>query len=384
LVCRRADAGNPPDAPLDQGSIDYVYASTGLVNTNWSSTAPPVDYPVLCSSASQCGNSLAGALYLLIWGTRAPVLQEPLTEGASWSSLGGQNNDVASNNRYAGIERVVVPGFPLGVFAAKVISEITQAGAIGDPFGSGIRTVWWVYGVGPVKILFNHAGGQISTADLYATNQVPKVRPSDKAWLPLIQGQSMRYRYSNSRHMRKASRQQFTVGQVLNNTARVDVKELSGPIKVRGSYVFSSGLGGVTNLTVATRAATTAHFPPLGPRSAPASQRRRFFTPFDLMTYGYNPVVPAFPRAKQTWRSSKRGIDHAVFGVDGSSKVLGTRRVRVPAGTFDALLVESKLRQPGFPYGSGVRREWFASGVGLVKLTFRHGDGSVSTVERLR
>ena len=47
-----------------------------------------------------------------------------------------------------------MPAFPGGVDAAKVESDVTQAGALGDPFGSGVRTVWWVYGVGPVKILF--------------------------------------------------------------------------------------------------------------------------------------------------------------------------------------------------------------------------------------
>src|ERR687890_707512 len=66
-----------------------------------------------------------------------------------WDALGGADNDVASSNRYAGHEKVTVPAFPQGITAAKVGSEITQAGAIGDPFGTGVRTVWWVRGVGP-------------------------------------------------------------------------------------------------------------------------------------------------------------------------------------------------------------------------------------------
>jgi hypothetical protein len=45
--------------------------------------------------------------------------------------------------------------------------------------------------------------------------------------------------------------------------------------------------------------------------------------------------------------------------------------------------VRSKLVQHGFKFGSGVRDEWFAPGVGLVKLVFHHADGSVSSVERL-
>jgi hypothetical protein len=64
--------------------------------------------------------------------------------------------------------------------------------------------------------------------------------------------------------------------------------------------------------------------------------------------------------------------------------VVGIRTVTVPAGTFRALVVASVLRQPGFPFGSGTRTSWFAPGKGLVKLVFRHGDGSVSVVELLR
>ena len=384
LAWTTQDAGNGPGAVSSSGTVDYNYADTGLVNTTWSSTAPPVQFPVLCAQATQCGNSLAATHYLLIWGGRAPVLQEPLVSGARWNSLGGQGNDVASSSRYAGVERVVVPGFPHGIYAAKVVSEITQAGAIGDPYGSGTRTVWWVYGVGPVKIVFAHAGGQISTAQLYATDLIPRPRPSDRAWLPLRQGSSATYSFRNSRWLKHASHQRFTVGAVVNNTARVDVKASSGPIKVTGSYVFSNGLSGVRNLTVSTSAATRAKFPALGPRSLPPSLRRRLLTPLDFMTFGLNPIVPAFPVKGMTWKSSKKGRDHAVFGTDARSKVLGFRTVKVRAGRYRALLVETKLKQPGFAFGSGVRRSWFASGVGLVKLTFRHRDGSVSTVERLR
>jgi hypothetical protein len=54
--------------------------------------------------------------------------------------------------------------------------------------------------------------------------------------------------------------------------------------------------------------------------------------------------------------------------------------VHVPAGTFSALAVRTTLTQPGFPFGSGTRTCWFAPGKGLVKLTFKHRDGSTSQV----
>ena len=68
----------------------------------------------------------------------------------------------------------------------------------------------------------------------------------------------------------------------------------------------------------------------------------------------------------------------------GVSKVVGNRKVRTRAGRFQTTVVRSKLRQKGHAFGSGTRTSYFAAGKGLVKLTFRHRDGSVSTVERVR
>ena len=51
-----------------------------------------------------------------------------------------------------------MPAFDHPVKAAIVRSDITQAGALGDPYGSGVRTIWWVYGVGPVKVALRARG----------------------------------------------------------------------------------------------------------------------------------------------------------------------------------------------------------------------------------
>jgi hypothetical protein len=364
------------------GTIDFRHSDAGLVNLNYQSTQPPPQFPILCASATECGNSLAGTFYMLIWGTRSPTLAEPLVRGTRWNSLGGASNDVASANRYLGRERIVVPAFPGGVLAAKVESEVTQAGAIGDPFGSGVRTVHWVRGVGPVRIVFRHAGGETSRSELVSTNRAALPLPSEDNLLPLNRGDSATFRWRNSKHMRAWSRQRFDVSEVVNNSARVDVKSLSGPIKVAGGYTFSTRLSGITHLSGFTRAATRARFPQLGPRGAAEDARRRFFTPYDLMVFGFNPIVPSYARKGQSWRSSRESRDWKIFGVTGVSRVLKAKRVRTPGGSFVAVGVRSRLTQRGYPFGSGTRTSWFAPGEGLVKLTFRHRDGSVSTVER--
>jgi hypothetical protein len=380
------ELGNPADAPTSLGLIAFQETPAGLVNTDWSSTPPPADFPILCAAAAGCNNSLAGTLYTLIWGTRSPVLAAPLLTKTSWNSTGGARGDVASSSDYVGLEKVTVPAFPNGVTAAKVRSEVTQAGALGDPFGSGVRTVWWVYGVGPVKIVFEHAGtdAPVTTSVLVGTNQTAKPPPSDARYFPLVKGDKVRYRWTNTKHLKTPSVQEFTVDEVVNSSARISVKHVSGPIRVAGAYGFTARGDGVTSIWATTQSASLATFPPLGPSALPANRRRRFTTPFDLMIYGFNPILPAYPSVGLGWVARVPSRDYSTFGVRGSTKVVGIQTVKVPAGTFRAFVVRSTLAQKGFAFGSGTRTSYFAADRGLVKLVFAHRDGSVSTVERLR
>jgi hypothetical protein len=380
------DAGNADTAPQSAGSVSFQETNFGLVNTDWTSTPPPSAFPILCSSLSGCGNSLASSFYNLIWGARAPVLSEPLIQGTSWNATGGAGNDVTSVNEYQGTESITVPAFPMPVTAAKVQSQITQAGALGDPYGSGIRTIWWVYGVGPVKIVFQHAGGSgaaVTTVTLQETNRTPEAPPTDAAYFPLHVGLKGTFRWTNTRYLPKPAVEKYSIDQAANGTAIAKFSSVSGPLKLQGAYQFTSRLDGVTSVASATKAASLAKLPPLGPRSLPVAKRRHFFTPFDLMTYGFNPVLPAYPAAGMTWSSDPSSRDYAVYGVTGISRIVGVQRVKVPAGTFQALVVTSSLNQPGFKFGSGTRTSWFAPDRGLVKLQFKHADGSVSVVELL-
>ena len=375
---------NPADAPTSFGTVSFQEESLGLVNTNWNSNTPPQAFPILCAALAQCGNSLASTYYNVIWGARTPTLFEPVLQGTSWSTTGGSQNDVASTNSYLGTEMVTVPAFPQPVPAAKIRSQVTQAGAIGDPYGSGIRTVWWVYGVGPVKVEFDHAGGSpapVTTAVLVTTNQTPQTAPGDANYFPLKVGLKGTYSWTNPKYLRKPVVESYSIDQAANGSAQLSVKNVSGPIKVNGAYTFTTRLDGVSSIQAETKSASLAKLPPLGPSSLPADQRRHFVTPFDLMTYGFSPVIPAYPTAGNTWSGGTSGRDYAIYGVTGTSTVLGVQTVKVKAGTFKALAVRTVMTQKGFPFGSGTRTSWFAPGRGLVKLVFKHGDGSVSTVE---
>ena len=382
-----AGLNNPDDATSSQGTADFQEGANGLINTNWSSTLPPPQFPVLCAAAANCSNSLSSVIYNVIWGSRTPVLQEPLVRGFTWTSTGGAAGDVSSTSTYLGQQKVTVPAFPKPVTAAVVRSQITQAGAIGDPYGSGVRTVWWVYGVGPVKVEFDHAGGAsapITTVVLQTTNQIPAAPPDDLDYFPYPQGRTLTFSWTNSKYMTTAEVETFTVAAVVNNSARFTMASVSGPIKAAGSYGFTTALGGITNLWGTTSSATLAKFPALGPGGQPKSKRIRFITPFDLMDFGFNPILTSYPAIGDAWSSTKPSSDFTTFGVTGKSSIVGEQTVKVPAGTFRALEVRSTLSQPGFPFGSGTRTSWFAPNVGLVKLVFRHANGSVSSAELLK
>lgn len=359
----------------DIGTMSFQDTNGGLVNTDWNSCPPPSSEPILCPSTS-CANSMAGTFFAVIWGNRSPVLQEPLLQGTTWNSTGGAQNDVSSTSSYLGLQLVKVPAFPNGVVAAVVRSSVSQAGALGDPWGSGLRTTWWVYGVGPVRTVFDHDGGDVTSADLLATDLKPQTNRPDANYFPLKLGLKGTYKWTNAKHLKQPEIETATVGAAVNRTARIDVKSVSGPIKAVGAYVFSIGLDGLTNLEGRTSAASLAKFPKLG-------HQRHFFTPLDLMLYGFNPLLPAYPIVGTTWRSGNP-VDFHTYGVTGSTTIVGIQRVHVPAGTFNALELRSVLTQQGHPFGSGVRTMWLAPGRGLVKLIFKHRDGSTSLVQLIK
>jgi hypothetical protein len=380
LAWTTADQGNPDDAVSSAGTMSFQETNAGLVNTDWSSTPPPASFPVLCAQAAGCGNALSSALYNLIWGSRQPLLAEPLLRGTTWSATGGAQNDVSSTSTYKGQERVVVPAFPDGVLAAKVETHITQAGALGDPYGSGTRTTWWAYGVGPVKMEFDHSGGAsapVTVVQLQSTNQTALAPPTDADYFPLTKDSTMSFRWTNSKHMRTPEIDNFVVDAVVNGTARLKLVSATGPIKVAGTYGFSKRIDGITNLWGTTTSASKITFPSLG-------HNLRFATALDFLTYGLNPILGATPAVGDHWATSRASDDYRTFGVDGTTRVTGMQKVKVPAGTFQALVVTSKLTQKGYRFGSGTRTSWFAPGKGLVKLVFEHADGSVSTVVRLK
>lgn len=375
----------PSEPPADIGTVSFEETSAGLINTNWNSCPPPSQMPILCASPTQCPNSLASTFFNVIWGARVPLLSEPLLQGITWNATGGAQNEVSSTTQDLGLQTVRVPAFPKGVMAAVVQSQIVQAGALGDPYGSGIRTVWWVDGVGPVKVVFQHEGGStapITTAYLLSTNLTPSPPPPDADYFPLQVGLVNTYSWTNGKHLPQPEVEQVSVAAVADRTARIAVRTVSGPIKgalkggVIGEYGFTTRLEGVTNLWGSTAAQSIAKFPPL-------AHHRSFLTPIDLMVYGFNPLLPAYPAPGASWKSGNARSTEE-YGVTGLTTVVGINTVRVPAGTFQALEVKSVLNQAGHPFGSGTRTCWFAAGRGLVKMVFRHRDGSTSVVQLIK
>jgi hypothetical protein len=315
-------------------------------------------------------------MFDVIWGSRNPVISEPLLQGTTWNATGGGSGNVTSTNQYLGLQVVKVPAFPQGVVTAAVRSQIALAGTPGDDYGSGIRTTWWADGVGPVKVVFDHVDGAVTTATLGATNLKPSTPAPDADYFPMTVGAKNTYRWTNNKHMTQPEVEAVQVAAAANRSARFSVKSVSGPIRAAASYVFSDRLDGLRITYGSSSAATLLKFPAIG-------HGRRFFNPIDFVQYGFGPVLPAYGVPGTTWHSGN-AYDFAIFGVTGTTRVLGVRTVRVPAGRFSALEVRSILTQKGYRYGSGVRMMWFAPGRGLVKLTFAHRDGSTDTVTLIK
>ncbi|HET9104537.1 MAG TPA: hypothetical protein VFN55_14370 [Solirubrobacteraceae bacterium] len=363
----------------DTGTICFQDQGYGLVNTNWSGSSPPIDEPPLCPSSTAsgaCANSLGSVMYNVIWGTRTPTLTEPLVQGTSWNATGGGDGSVTSTNTYLGQQTITEPAYPHGITAWVVRSQIALAGTPGDDYGSGTRTIWWVPGVGPVRLVFDHVDGSVTQADLWATNLTPDPPRSDVNYFPLRSGLSATYRWTNPRYLKRPEIERLSIPAAVSQSARVSVKSVSGPMRAAGDYVFSLRLDGLRNTYASNAAVSLAKWPKLG-------SGRRFFTPVDLMIYGFNPVLGPYAIPGQTWFSGN-ARDRSVYGVTGATKVIGLRWVTVPAGRFYALEVQSVLSQKGHPFGSGLRTMWFAPNRGLVKLVFHHRDGSTSTVVMLR
>jgi hypothetical protein len=365
--------------------MTFQDTAQGLINTNWSSCPPLTSFPsdFLCSAAaSGCPDSLSGALYNVIWGSRDPVLAEPLLQASGWNSTGGAAGTVSGTSQYLGLRLVKVPAFPDGVVAAVVQTNVSLVGTPGDAYGTGIRTTWWVYGVGPVKVEFDHVDGSVTSIVLRTTTLRPLPTPPDQNYFPLRPGLRDTYRWSNSKHLSQPEVETLSVSAVVGSSARIDVKGVSGPLRgalqggLLGAYGFDLSLSGVTNIWAYADAATLAKFPPL-------EHGRHFLTPVDFMIYGFGPLLPAYPQTGASWRSGN-AYEFKLYGVTGSTKVLGLQTVHVPAGTFRALVVRSTLAQRGSAFGSGVRTMWFAPGRGLVKLLFKHDDGSVSLIQLLK
>ena len=375
-------AGTSPSCPqgADLGWMVFRDTGEGLLNTDWSSCPSPSAMPPLCPpTVTQCPDSLGSTLYNIVWGDRNPVLSEPLLQDTIWSATGGVQGEATSTSQYQGIRLVKVPAFPKGVLAALIKTTIALGdGSAGDDYGSGIRDTWWVRGVGPVRLVFYHADGDnsITTASLLQTNLKPEAPFPDQDYFPFRKGLSGQYEWTNTKHLPKPEIERVTVQGVTNRSVQVQARSVSGPMRAAGAYLFTIGLGGLRNPSGSSAAASLAKLPPLG-------HGRHFFTPIDLMTYGFNPVLSAYPQPGQSWKS-QNALDFRVYGVNGRTWVLGIRRIRVPAGAFNALEVRSILTQPGHPFGSGVRTMWFAPGRGLVKLVFQHRDGSTSVVQLIK
>ena len=252
-----------------------------------------------------------------------------------------------------------------------------------------MRTVWWVRGVGPVKIFFRHTGGEIGQATLLSHEPDGAPGALRRQLLPLDQGRRpRRFRWRNSKHMKQLVDAAGHGRRRSSTTRRASTSRASpGRSSVAGSYVFSTPPERRRRTSRRTKARDArARSRRSGPRSAPADKRRHFFTPYRPHGLRLQPGARAPTRPRGSRGAARRSAATARSSASPASTRCSARQtVSDPGRALHARsAVRSTLRQKGFRFGSGTRTSWFAPGKGLVKLVFRHRDGSVSTVERLK
>ena len=230
-----------------------------------------------------------------------------------------------------------MPAFPSGVVAARVVTRITQAGALGDPYGSGTRTIWWVYGVGPVKIEFDHAGGgaaPVTIAELQSTSLTPLPAAADDDFFPLAKGTTLAFRWTNTKHLRSPEVRPVHGRRRRQRDRALEARERHRPDQGRRHVRLLEAPRRADEPLGQHDVGVEAAFPPLGPAGAPAAQRNHFVTALDLFTFGINPILTPYPAVGDHWASSRRSDDFATYGVDGQTRITGMQPVTVPAGTI--------------------------------------------------
>ena len=192
-------------------------------NLNYQSMTPPLQFPPLCAAAAQCGNSLAGSYFLAIWGAarrRWSSRSSPLDVRAARATRSWAPIATAAAQRVAG------PVHPAGIEAAKVESVVTQTGALGDPFGRACAPSGGLTASVPCG---SSSGTPVAARAWPSSRARRRPGPAERPLhVPLAQGVRATFRWRNDKHMRRWSVQRARVVRTLNNSSRVEVRDLSG------------------------------------------------------------------------------------------------------------------------------------------------------------
>ena len=122
--------------------------------------------------------------------------------------------------------------------------------------------------------------------------------PNVDTWFPFTKGWKATYRWTNTRHLARPVVERYHVDAAAATSPRA---RSSGPIEAEGNYRYLDDGRRAGELLGDDALGLAADAPGLGPKAAPPAKRRRFATPFDLMDFGFNPLLPAYPTGKDVW-----------------------------------------------------------------------------------
>ena len=315
------------DAPDSAGTVSFQETSAGSSTRTGRATRRRRRSRSSARPPTQCGNSLASTSTTSSGAAASPVLAEPLLERHDVDDAPAARRTTSRARRGTSARRTSpCPRSRPPSRRRRCAREITQAGALGDPYGSGVRTVWWVYGVGPVKIDFEHAGGAARRSRRRCsrrTNQTPLPPPADADYFPLDKGSTSTLPLDEHEAHEEACGAGLHVDAGREqHRARVTVKSVSGPIKVAGAYGFTTRRGRRHEPLGRRRSRRRSRkFPALGPSALPKNRAAPFLHAVRPDGLRLQPCHPRRTPTSGTSWSAKRAEPRlsTIFGVTGNA-----------------------------------------------------------------
>ena len=291
-------------------------------------------FPVLCAARRAAATASPARTTTSSGARGARRSRRRSLDGASGRAPAARGNDIDELSRLRRPEQVTVPAFGQPVQAAKVRTRDHAGRRARRSLRQ--RRPHRLVGLGcrPVKVVFEHAGGAnapVTTARPPRDEPDAEARAGRRELLPARQGRHHDVPLDELAPPQEAVGPAGHGREVGERSAQLAVKSVSGPDQGRGRLRLHLPCRRAHEHLARRQLGVARELPAARPEgAAAATSAGASSTPFDLMNFGFNPSLRAYPRPAQSWEGRVSGRDFAVYGVTGTPRS-GRPTVKVPA-----------------------------------------------------